>query len=346
MTERPIYIPEQQIKDLYRFADRKEEVNWEAKYKPNPDFIKKLLPYIYNYTAESIKRVTFNKDSLKAVIGLSGGLDSSAATLIVAESMRRTRKAGRVNDNSLVLVTFRGMSEEDLVQARLFAQYIKSEYEDLPISYLEEDLTELLTHINALTDKMVSETGRKKIYSGELATRLISSCVLEYGDKTGHCAIDTTNGTEILLGEFVIGAGADYAPISDFYKSQVYDMAEALGVPDFILDRPPINSTFGNDKVASYFGETPAGLKPKDAYAVLDPVISLIHDKGLGPRKISEHLGHSLKFTENVYKRVKNQGHRMHIPYFVVNDRWTKIRRTAKDIPKEDLRSFMRIANI
>lgn len=344
MTEVPIHIPKEQIIELYRFSDKKADVNWEAKYKPNPDFVRRLLPYIYDYTAKSIRRVTSNDSSLNAVIGLSGGLDSSVATILTAESMQKAKQSGSVTDNSLVMLTFRGMSGEDLTLARSFAQYVVSKYGDLSIRYQEEDLTGLLVNVNNFTDRIVVETGRPKIYSGELATRLINSCILEYADKTGHCAIDATNGTEVLLGEFVIGAGAEYSPLSDFYKSQVYDMAEILGVPDFVINRPPINSTFGNDKISSYFGEIPDGLKPRGVYAVLDPVLHLIYDRNLGPRKISEQLGHSLPFAESVYKRVKAQNHRRRSPYFTVNDRWLKFQRIAKGIPKEDLKAFMQIA--
>ena len=103
--------------------------------------------------------------------------------------------------------------------------------------------------VHEFTDDMVYATEGNKIYPGELATRLIDLTTLEYADKTGHCGVDSTNGSEIVLGEIVLGAGLEFSPISDLYKSQVFDLGELLETPQYILDRNPINSTFGTDKI-------------------------------------------------------------------------------------------------
>ncbi len=334
-------IPEEQIKNLYRFADKLGEVNWNARYRPNYPFMERLIPSIYEFTDKNVRKVIYDKDNLRAVVGISGGLDSSLTAWITVETMRRARKNNSVNNTSLILIAFRGMSEEDLEYARRFAEELSSRYHELSIDYQERDLTGLLKDIDGYTENIVSSLKSPKIYSGELATRLIDCVVLEVADKTGHCSMDSTNGTEIVLGEIVLGAGAECAPIADFYKSQVYDIAELIGVPEFILGRPPINSTFGNDKVASYFGEIPDDFTPRDVYRVLDPVLFLVYDKIYKPRTVTRRLGHSLKFAEKVYQRVRNQGHRRLRPFFAINDRWGKLKRTAEEVDNEELERFM-----
>ena len=205
----------------------------------------------------------------------------------------------------------------------------------------EKDLTSVLKGIDSLTDEMVYSLGKEKIYSGELATRLINLITLEVADKSGHCAIDSTNGTEIVLGEFVIGAGCECLPLVDFYKSQVYDIAEIIEIPDFVITRDPINSTFGNNKVKSYFGEIPDGYTARDIYNVLDPILYSLYDKKLEPIAVSKMFGHSLKFVEKVYQRIKNQEHRRKKPWFTVNDRSVKFRRFIKEIDNEEFESYM-----
>lgn len=177
------------------------------------------------------------------------------------------------------MIAFKGMSEEDLEFARRFAESIRSRYNSVPIDYQERDLTKLLKEIDQYTDDLITASGRPKIYSGELTSRLITSLLMEYGNKTRHCILDSTNGTEYILGELVIGAGAECAPLADFYKSQVYDLAELIGVPQFIIDRPPINSTWGHNKVATYFREIPDDLTPRDVYQVLDPVLFYLFER-------------------------------------------------------------------
>lgn len=172
--------------------------------------------------------------------------------------------------------------------------------------------------VHNLTDAMIQTTEGKKVYPGELATRLIDLLVLEYADKTSHCSIDPVNASEIALGEIVLGCGMEYRPINNFYKSMVFALGDLLGAPDYIINRNPINSTFGTDKIHSYFGEIPKNLSAREVYEVLDCVLFNIFDKKIGPKKIAQELGHSLGFVEKVYQRVMNQDHRRDPPCFVI----------------------------
>jgi len=198
-----------------------------------------------------------------------------------------------------------------------------------------------LRTIHEFTDDMVKVTGARKSYPGELATRFIDMVTLEYADKSRHCGIDSTNGSEVVLGEIVLGAGLEYSPLVDFYKSQVFDIGEQLSMPRYIIDRNPINSTFGTDKINSYFGEIPEGMSARDVYAVLDPVLYHIWDLDMQPGRIARKLGHSQEFIENVYERVRNQDHRREHPFFVVDDKKGKTKRTVKSRPNRDFKKYM-----
>src|SRR3989338_6526732 len=159
---------------------------------------------------------------------------------------------------------------------------------------------------------------RKKKYPGELATRVIDCMALEYADKTGHCVIDSTNKSEIILVEIVIGAGGEVALLANLFKSQVYDIAEALDIPESIIRRKPINSTFGTDKIAGYFGEIPSDFSPRDIYRVLDLALLLLYDKKYSPERLAQELGHSKTFTQKLSRRIENQNHRRAIPCFSI----------------------------
>lgn len=326
---------------MYRFAEKANEVNWDSRYKPNSEFMRYMVPHMLDYSEESIKKVTFKERDLRAVIGLSGGLDSCISAWLVANAMLRGIKRRSSDNGRLVLMTFNGMSQEDLEYGRRFAEDLERKFENIEIEYAERDIRPLMNSIHGFTDDMVQTTRGTKIYPGELATRLIDLVTLEYADKTGHCGIDSTNGSEIVLGEIVLGAGLEYSPISDLYKSQVFDLGEALESPQYVLDRNPINSTFGTDKIKSYFGEIPEGLTARDVYAVLDPVLFHIFDKKMKPRGIAKKLGHSQGFVERVYQRVRNQDHRRKHPYFALNDRRISLSRTIKDKSNQEFKEYL-----
>jgi len=326
---------------LYRFADTADEVNWNARYRPNNEFMSFMLSHMLDYAEKSIKKVTFEEKDLRAVIGLSGGLDSCVSAWLVANAMSRGINRRSSESGRLVLMTFNGMSPEDLEYGRKFGADLKRKFSEIEVRYVERDLRPLMKTIHGFTDDMVQSTEGRKIYPGELATRLIDLVTLEYADKTGHCGVDSTNGSEIVLGEIVLGAGLEYSPISDLYKSQVFDIGELMDIPSYIINRNPINSTFGTDKISSYFGEIPQGLDARAVYAIIDPILFHIFDKKRKPKEIAAKLGHSQEFVKKVYQRIKNQDHRRKHPYFAINDRRVSLIRTIINRPNEDFKQYL-----
>ncbi len=72
-------------------------------------------------------------------------------------------------------------------------------------------------------------------------------CTLYYYAESRHYAvIGTSNRNEHELGFFVKygDGGADMTPIRHLLKTQVYQLASALGVPPPIIDRPPTPDTY------------------------------------------------------------------------------------------------------
>ncbi len=67
-----------------------------------------------------------------------------------------------------------------------------------------------------------------------------------YADKFNYAVVGTPNRLEYDQGFFVkLGDGAaDIKPIAHLYKTQVYQMAAYLGVPEIIRNRPPTTDTY------------------------------------------------------------------------------------------------------
>jgi hypothetical protein len=78
----------------------------------------------------------------------------------------------------------------------------------------------------------------------------------------------------------------------------------------------PINSTFGNDKVLTYFSEVPIGFTARDAYNVLDPALYPVYRKKYIPKMLVKELWHSQEFSEKIYDMVKK--HIIEGPYHIL----------------------------
>src|SRR5215218_802812 len=84
--------------------------------------------------------------------------------------------------------------------------------------------------------------------------------LIEYtwADQLGYAVIGTPNLLEFDQGFFVKGGDglADVKPIAHLYKTQVYALARALGLPDAIASRAPTTETFSLPQTQEefYFG--------------------------------------------------------------------------------------------
>ena len=84
----------------------------------------------------------------------------------------------------------------------------------------------------------------------------IRMCMLYYhGEKNHYAVIGTSNKQEIHQGFFVKhgDGGVDLMPIGNLYKTQVYQLARALEIPEEILQRTPTTDTYSAEQTQEEF---------------------------------------------------------------------------------------------
>jgi len=76
-----------------------------------------------------------------------------------------------------------------------------------------------------------------------------------HGERMHYAVIGTPNKHEVEQGFFVKhgDGGADVMPIGHFYKTQVYQLAKHLGVPQEIIDRTPTTDTYTAEQTQEDF---------------------------------------------------------------------------------------------
>lgn len=127
--------------------------------------------------------------------------------------------------------------------------------------------------------------------------------LMEYyhADRLHYAVAGTPNRLEYDQGFFVKNGdgAADVKPIAHLYKTQVYQLAEALGVPAGIRARPPTTDTFSMPQTQEeLFFALPYGQMDVCLYAV---------DHGLAAREVAAQLALTEAQVQRVFKDIEGK---------------------------------------
>ncbi len=146
--------------------------------------------------------------------------------------------------------------------------------------------------------------------------------MLEYyhADRLNYAVTGTPNRQEYDQGFFVkLGDGAaDVKPIAHLYKTQVYQLARHMGMPEAICMRPPTTDTYSMEQAQDEFYFSVS-------YEKLDVCLyGLNHN--LPIKDVAEAADMSIKQVEQVYQEIRSK--RRATAYMHA------MPRTAQDIPE------------
>lgn len=163
-----------------------------------------------------------DKTGLKgAVFGLSGGVDSAVVAALSKLAF---------GDDHLAIVMPIHSLKEDEVDAKLLADKlgIKTTRVDLTSTY--DDFVK-----NAKAEDFT------KMSLSNIKPRLRMTNLYLYGQNLSYMVLGSSNKSEYLVGYFTKWADSacDVYLLRDFYKSEVYELAKVLGVPDEIINKKP-----------------------------------------------------------------------------------------------------------
>jgi NAD+ synthase len=245
----------------------------------NTDLAQKILT---GFLHTEITRAGFSK----AVIGLSGGVDSALSCYLAAEAL------GPKNVLA-VRLPYETSSQDSLDHAQLVIDDTGVQLKTLPIT---ATVAPLLEEIPV----------KDKVRRGNVMARARMIFLYDQSAEFNGLVVGTSNKTEILLGystQFGDSAAA-INPIGDLYKTQILQLAGAIGISQEIIAKPPSADLWEGQTDEGELGFT---------YKEVDRLLYLLVDKRYQPEECVQ-AGFAEDFVNTVVKRIQRSQYKRVMP--------------------------------
>ncbi len=253
----------------------------------NTNLVRKLLT---RFIHSEITRVGLSR----AVLNLSGGIDSAIVAYLAAEAL------GPQNVLAIRL-PYKTSSQDSLDHAQLVI-------DDLGLPSLTIPITDM-------ADALISrEPEMSNVRKGNIMARCRMIVAYDQSEAFKGLVVGTGNKTEILLGYSTLYGDSACAlnPIGDLYKTQVRQLSRAVGVPPPIIDKPPSADLWSGQTDEGELGFT---------YQQADRLLYLLVDQRCSPEECME-AGFGEGLVRTVVRRIqRNQFKRVMPPIAKISSR-------------------------
>lgn len=222
-----------------------------------------------------------------AIIGLSGGIDSSVTAAVAVDALGSANVTG-------VAMPGPYSSTASLTDARQTADALGIRFETVDIRPIYRACLDRLAPLFAGTAPNIAEEN--------LQARLRGNTLMALSNKFGSLVLTTGNKSELAVGYCTIYGDmcGGLAVISDVPKTLVYELAGIANqkypsaVPDSVLTKPPSAELRPDQKDSD-------SLPPYDA---LDPILRLYVEENRSAAEIAADLGQPEALVRDIARKV------------------------------------------
>ena len=244
--------------------------------------LKEVHNELVEFLRESFKKAGFSK----AVLGLSGGIDSALVAYLLRDALGK--------ENVLaIMMPYKSSNPDSLNHAKLVI-------EDLGINSKTIEITDMIDAY------FKNEEEATSLRMGNKMARERMSILFDYSSKENALVVGTSNKTEIYLGystQFGDSACA-LNPIGDLYKTNIWDLSRYLKIPNELIEKKP-----SADLWEGQTDEQEMGLTYKEADQVLYRMLE-------ENKKVEEVLaeGFNEDLVDNIVRRINRSEYKRRMP--------------------------------
>ena len=237
---------------------------------------------LVEFLRENFKKAGFSK----AVLGLSGGIDSALVAYLLRDALGK--------ENVLaIMMPYKSSNPDSLNHAKLVV-------EDLKINAKTIEIT------NMIDAYFKNEKDASSLRMGNKMARERMSILFDYSSKENALVVGTSNKTEIYLGystQFGDSACA-LNPIGDLYKTNIWDLSRYLKIPNELIEKKP-----SADLWEGQTDEQEMGLTYKEADQVL---YRMLEENKTTEEVLAE--GFNKDLVDNIVRRINRSEYKRRMP--------------------------------
>lgn len=252
---------------------------------PNPISKRDKYEDIENALVLGIRQYFQKLGFKKAILGLSGGIDSALVSYLAAKAL------GRENIWAIMLPS-NFSSEHSISDSIALAKNLEMSYDIMPIeNTFQSFMGTLDKHFAGTTFGLAEEN---------LQSRTRGVLLMGLANKFGHILLNTSNKSELAVGYGTLYGDmcGGLSVIGDLYKTEIYELCRYINrngeiIPEAILTKEPSAELRPDQKDSD-------SLPP---YEVLDSILYNYIEERMGPTQIIGK-GHSKELVQRILKMV------------------------------------------
>lgn len=229
----------------------------------------------------------FRKNGFKkAVLGLSGGLDSTISSVLLVDALGKENVFG-------VSMPSRITSQGSKDDARILAENLGISFFEIPLA---ESLDSTKNLLNVAFENVTAEKYEKSTTIENLQARTRATLLWSIANEHKQMlSIATSDKSEAYIGYATVNGdmSGGFAPIADVTKTKLFALGDFLNqhreqknaIPQSILEKPPGAELKINPKT----GKTVCAEEDNMPYPFLDEIIWQVENFGYGFDELMEH---------------------------------------------------------
>ncbi len=257
------------------------ELEEVMKNKSNKVQAKDKMQLIHDAVVVGIRDYFEKLGFKKAILGLSGGIDSAVTCALAARAL------GEDNVRA-VLMPSKFSSDHSVNDARELAVNLGCQYDIVPINEVYNEYSKLLEPHFWGRDFNVTEEN--------IQARIRGMILMALSNKFGNILLNTSNKSEMAVGYGTLYGDlcGGLSVIGDIYKTEVFELArfinkDGIVIPENTITKPPSAELRPNQKDSDSLPD----------YDILDEILFQYIEKRKGPKEIIK-----MGFDEKLVKRI------------------------------------------